>query len=872
MFPSLPASKALQFLLRLLSVLAVGAGTAPLLAQCPGVWLPGDGTPGTDGTVYASTTWDPDGAGPLPELLVVGGEFSRVGSIRASNVAAYDLVSGTWSALGGGLGDYPIYGRVRALAVLPSGELVAAGYFTTASGVPANRIARWNGSTWAPLGSGLTGVSGGNVDVMALAVMPNGDLVAAGNFAAAGGVLTNQIARWNGSSWAPLGQGISGYVYALAVLPSGDLIAGGNFYGAGGGSANHIARWDGTQWNPLGSGILGSYEVRCLAVAANGDLFVGGSFYVAGSVQSHGVARWNGAAWSAVGGGLTGVVTVYALRVLPNGDVVAGGSIQSTASYGANLVRWNGSAWSTYAANAPEALCLALLGNGDVIVGGAFYHVGSVAVVGVARWNGTSWRSLGTGWDGTVYALRTLPNGTLVAGGEFTSAGSVPANRIAVWDGAWAPLGTGVSRTGGVARITSLATLANGNLVAGGEFTHAGGLPANNVALWNGTSWSSLGSGVGALASSLAVLGNGDVVVGGPFNFPGSCIARWNGTAWSGLGAGTNGEVMALLLRPNGDLIVGGSFTSASGVANTSYLARWDGSQWSSIGSGWNGPVRALVAMPNGDVIAGGDFTVAGGAVNANGVARWNGVSWSPLGTGVNGRVRALAVLPNGRLVAGGDFAVAPNGSHLAVLNGTLWSEVPTVMTYLDVHFDWFPGIHALASGSQGNLAVGGSFVQLGGSPVVRLGTAPVAYLTMVSVGCPQEVTAYGTACSDPNGTLLLWPITPPWLGTTCRTTTIFAPPQALGAVVLGFAAANTPMSQLHPAGAANCALLVSPDVVEWLPWRDYAWQWELAVPRDVGLLGVQVRQQVLQAEFGPNSQPSLILASNALLLRIGAF
>lgn len=852
-----------------LGLVVLGAMVAPATGQCPGVWLPGDGSPGADGPVHASVLWDPDGAGPRPPQLVVGGQFSRLGSLRANNIAAYDPATGTWSAFGEGLGAYPVFGRVRALAVLPNGELVAAGWFEMSGSAPVHRIARWNGSLWVPLGAGLSGVYGGLADVMALAVLPNGDLVAAGHFDNAGGNSVNHIARWNGASWAPLGQGIFHYVYALAVLPNGDLIAGGQFYGAGNGSANHVARWDGTQWYPLGTGIAGNSGVQSLAVAGNGDLLVGGSFFQAGSVSTQGVARWNGTAWSALGGGLAGAV-VSALLVLPNGDVLAGGSIQPMAGYGANLVRWDGATWSTVAPSAPVVASLARLGNGDLIACGAFDHVGQVAAVGLAAWNGVQWRSLGTGWDGAVQALHTLPNGNLVAGGEFTQAGAVPARGLAVWDGAWAPLGAGVSRTNGTARVTSLATQANGELVVGGEFTHVGGLPANNVARWNGTSWSTFGSGVGAKASAMAVLANGDLVVGGPFNFPGSCIARWNGVAWSGLGAGTNGEVMALLPLANGDLVVGGAFTSASGVANTSYLARWNGSQWASMGGTWNGPVRALAQLPNGEVVAGGDFTVVGGP--ANGVARWNGATWSPMGTGLFGRVRALEVLPSGVLAAGGDFAQAPNGSRLALWNGTAWSEVPTLATYPSVGFSWFPGIYALAAGAQGNLAVGGAFVQLGGSAQARLGTAPVAHLTMLAVGCPQAVTAYGTGCSGPDGRLDIGPVSPPWLGTTCRTTSLFAPAQALGAAVLGFAAANTPLSQLHPAGGAGCTLLVSPDVLQWLPWRDYRWEWELAVPRDPGLVGVQLRQQILQAEFGANAQPIRLLASNALLLTIGAF
>ncbi len=43
--------------------------------------------------------------------------------------------------------------------------------------------------------------------------------------------------------------------------------------------------------------------------------------------------------------------------------------------------------------------------------------------VGIARWNGSGWSALGNGTNGSVAALAVLVNGELVAGGSFTTAG-----------------------------------------------------------------------------------------------------------------------------------------------------------------------------------------------------------------------------------------------------------------------------------------------------------------------------------------------------------------------------------------------------------------------------------------------------------------
>ena len=53
-------------------------------------------------------------------------------------------------------------------------------------------------------------------------------------------------------NWTPLGSGMNGQVLALCVY-NNELIAGGSFTTAGGISANYIAKWNGSSWSPLGS-------------------------------------------------------------------------------------------------------------------------------------------------------------------------------------------------------------------------------------------------------------------------------------------------------------------------------------------------------------------------------------------------------------------------------------------------------------------------------------------------------------------------------------------------------------------------------------------------------------------------------------------
>ena len=215
-----------------------------------------------------------------------------------------------WISLGGIPGANSL---VRVTAVDGLGNLYIGGDFTIAGDVVANHIAKWNGSRWTNLGSGLDG------SVYALAVSGS-DVYAGGSFTTAGGSAASRIAKWNGSSWSALGSGINYYVYALAVSGT-DVYAGGFFWTAGGSAASNIAKWNGSSWSALGSGMDYNGHVYALAVSGS-DVYAGGAFTTAGGSAASRIAKWNGSSWSTLGSGLDN--DVYSLAV-SGSDVYAGG-------------------------------------------------------------------------------------------------------------------------------------------------------------------------------------------------------------------------------------------------------------------------------------------------------------------------------------------------------------------------------------------------------------------------------------------------------------------------------------------------------------------------------------------------------------------
>jgi hypothetical protein len=122
----------------------------------------------------------------------------------------------------------------------------------------------------------------------------------------------------------------------------------------------------------------------------------------------------------------------------------------------------------------------------NLYVGGNFnnaFNTGDATVPAhyVAQWNGSAWSAVGTGMNNTVDAV-VVAGETLYAGGIFTTAGGVSARNIAQWDGiSWSALGSGTSAVGGPGDVRTLATSGT-ILYAGGNFTIAGGVPANHIA------------------------------------------------------------------------------------------------------------------------------------------------------------------------------------------------------------------------------------------------------------------------------------------------------------------------------------------------------------------------------------------------------
>ena len=324
------------------------------------------------------------------------------------------LGSSEWVPLGSGTNAV-----VRAMTTYQE-LLIVGGTFTEASGVPASRIAAWDGSSWNPLGQGLD-------DAIEDLVPFDGSLIVAGRFTQAGGSGANHIARWDGNSWSPLGSGADDWVRALVVY-DGDLVAGGRFHSAGGVPANSVARWTGNSWEQVGLGMNGT--VYALAVF-QGHLYAGGWFSRAEGNPAARIAQWNGKSWTSVGSGTND--WVFSLSVFGDSLVVAGRFTEAGGQAVSHIAVWDGSSWSPLGGGTNDWVRTTVPETG-LVAGGFFAQAGGRTANRIALWENGEWHPLGDGMDGEVRTL-TIHQGTLFAGGWFRQADGKAVNYIASWNG-----------------------------------------------------------------------------------------------------------------------------------------------------------------------------------------------------------------------------------------------------------------------------------------------------------------------------------------------------------------------------------------------------------------------------------------------------
>lgn len=347
------------------------------------------------------------------------------------------------------------------------------------------------------------------------------------------------VMGWSGLSSQPENGDINAFVSKVMLDESGTVYVLGYFENAGADpTADFIAKWNGSQWQGLGSNGAGESAFDCsvrscdftdAAIAPNGDVYVAGYVTLAGQQNPTFLAKWNGSNWSAIPGDF-GYIT--AITIDSENNLVVTGDFEDLAGIAEAdyVAKWDGSTWSALGSDGAGNGALNSLGysitagsNSSIYVSGEFTSVaGDGTIRYIAKWNGSSWESLGhlsnDGEDVPLIGSSLLVDSTsghdvlYVAGCLYWSEREdLP---VARWDGTnWSAL-IGDSPLLGCAYDVALAP--NGSLIAVGQIVLQNESTSTGIAAWDGTGWRSLGRN-NAYFTGVVVTAESQLIVGGSF-------------------------------------------------------------------------------------------------------------------------------------------------------------------------------------------------------------------------------------------------------------------------------------------------------------------------------------------------------------------
>ncbi len=567
--------------------------------------------------------------------------------------------------------------QVNALAVQPDGRIIAGGTFTTLAGSPSPRLARFH--TDNSEDDFFTPSPDGAVNAVAV-LSDNGGIASqipgfswlnpSGSFVT--GFTPNSVVQFQGHMNAIAVEPLSGGQISAGKFGSGQILLGGEFTNqATGGNLVRLNADGGLDltFNPSPDGAIYAILVRTDGANA-GKIIVAGAFgNIAGAVRNH-IAQLN-----------------------PDGSIDA-----------------------TFDPNADNLVNVLLQQpDGKILIGGAFNNLTpNAAAVATARnfvarlnTDGTVDTAFDPHPDNNVSSMALQADGKIVIGGAFsnfspngatTTTKRISIARLNPADGSLDP---GFDPNGAGNVLSIVVQPADQKILVAGNFTTMGGWQRNGIARLqtNGNLDEPFNPNANGQVNQL-VLQPGDnwILVAGAFTAVGG-VTR-NGLARlkadgsvdlnydpspnnqvNVLSLQTDGTVMAggwfSAFRSNGTLVVGGAFTHIGGIS-ASYLAmlRDDGNVDSTFQPGSDGAVNALLLQADQKFVVGGDFTHIAG-VARNRLARFlsNTDGTYTLDPTFNApaplsAVTALTLQGDGKIIVGAPFSSgATANASLARLN-----------------------------------------------------------------------------------------------------------------------------------------------------------------------------------------------------------
>ena len=436
---------------------------------------------GTSGELYA-VTLQPDGK------ILIGGNFITYNGTTVYRLARLNA-DGTLDTPFNNAGGGPNYYIIN-ITLQPDGKMIVGGYFVRYSSVSARYIARVNsdGTRDDTFVSG----SGVNLNVYAFAQQPDGKILVGGYFTTYSGVLANRIVRLNidGTRDDTFTAGTAaqdGTVNTIALQPDGKILIGGGFYNYDGAFSRFIARLnpDGTRDTtfPVGNGA--SYTVNKILVQPDGKILLGGRFESFQGLTANFIVRLNADVTRdttfVTGVGIGANNEIRTMLLQPDGKIIIAGDFTTYSGATANrIARLNAdgtldTAFTVGTGAEGSILTSALQPDGKILIGGYFTTYNGATANRIVRLNADGTRdttfTTGTGANNNVHTIALQPDGKILIGGHFTSYSGTSINRIARLNTDGTLDTTFTVGTGVDSYVYAIAQQSDGKILVGGQFT-----------------------------------------------------------------------------------------------------------------------------------------------------------------------------------------------------------------------------------------------------------------------------------------------------------------------------------------------------------------------------------------------------------------
>jgi uncharacterized delta-60 repeat protein len=584
--------------------------------------------------------------------ILISGNFTEVGGKVRNRLARFN----SDGSLDISFSDLDITGEVTSIVIQTDGKILIAGGFTRVGDATRGAIARIN--TDGSLDNGFS--PNANSVINAIAIQGDGRIVVGGNFTRIAGRFRHGLARLNTDGTLDVAfdpnSGANGQIRAIDIQADNKIIIGGSFTKVNtyfnttaGFERKRLARLNANGSVDTNFNIDVSNVVRAIAIQSDGKILIGGNFSLVGGVERIGAARLNadGTLQVTFNPSLDGAI--YSIAIQNDGKALIGGRLNMVGdSQRRNLARLNLDDTLDAAFNSNSVIeatpsmlySISIQSDGNIIIGGSFFTLGSSAVDRIVRLSS----------DGSL-------DPSFEIGALLTSDG---------------------------VQISTMVAQGDDKILVGGNFSTVGGFKRDRLARLNADGSLDLSFNAGELltldnrnfydinVSALAIQNDGRAFV--------AIGRKYDPTLGRGVGSlvrlDTDGTrdaafsdqpitVNSIVIQADGKVLIGGDFLRINSV-DQKHVARFNADGTldaafgtnANIGSSSNGKINAIAVQDSDSVLIGGVFPTAGGNIRKN-VARLHADGTLDLtfsNPNVTGEVRHLAIQESQKILVTGGF------------------------------------------------------------------------------------------------------------------------------------------------------------------------------------------------------------------------